>query len=276
MQPITADGFARPQTASDPGPAPMLQWLRIADLVVDAAYQRPIRGEGVRNVQKIAAAFSWACFAPVIVSPVAGGKYAIVDGQHRTTAAAICGMEQVPCQIVVAGQAEQARAFKAINGLTTKMTRIALHTAAVVSGDASARAIQEVCAAATVEILRYPVPRNLQKPGQTMAIGCIADCLSQYGRETLITALQCVTETANREKAGLLVAAVIRALCDALHGQTEWRDAGVTLFEVFDEIDIEKLLDEAQRGGRAKGVSVSGALSAKLVTAISEGFGAGG
>ena len=35
------------------------------------------------------------------------GKFAIIDGQHRTTSAAISGVECVPCQIVIAAFSER-------------------------------------------------------------------------------------------------------------------------------------------------------------------------
>src|SRR5947209_9982384 len=132
MRRISTEGFERPASL-DPGPAPMLQWLRIDDLVLDPSYQRPIVGKGRRNVDLIARDFSWSCFAPVVVSPIEGGKFAIIDGQHRTTAAKLVGLESVPCQVVIAARDEQARAFKAINGLTTPISRMALHAAALVA-----------------------------------------------------------------------------------------------------------------------------------------------
>jgi hypothetical protein len=46
-------------------------------------------------------------------------------------------------------------------------------------------------------LLRYPVPLDNQAAGQTMAVGAIDKCLKRYGDETLITALQCVTQTTN-------------------------------------------------------------------------------
>src|SRR5687767_15353118 len=125
MRAIVVEGFDKPKAVSA-GPAPMLQWLKIADLVVDTSYQRPIIGKGRRNVDRIARAFSWSCFAPVVVSPVEGGKFAIIDGQHRTTAASLVGIDSVPCQIVIAEREEQAAAFKAINGITTPISRMAL------------------------------------------------------------------------------------------------------------------------------------------------------
>jgi hypothetical protein len=151
MRPISIEGFEKPKSVSA-GAAPMLQWLKITDLVVDPAYQRPIIGKGRQNVDRIARAFSWSCFAPVVVSPVAGGKFAIIDGQHRTTAATLVGFDSVPCQIVIAAKEEQAAAFKAINGTTTPISIMALHAAALVACEPWAVQIAHVCACAQVEL----------------------------------------------------------------------------------------------------------------------------
>src|ERR1700693_5195445 len=101
----------------------MLQWLKITDLVVDPAYQRPIVGKGRRNVDRIARAFSWSCFAPVVVSPVEGGKFAIIDGQHRTTAAALVGFDSVPCQVVIAAREEQGADLQVTNSVRSPISR---------------------------------------------------------------------------------------------------------------------------------------------------------
>lgn len=81
-RPIDTAGFQPPAVTPDMGAAPMLQWVPIADLVVDDRYQRRIAGAGRSNVRRIAEGFCWSKFAPVIVAPVAGGKFAIIDGQH--------------------------------------------------------------------------------------------------------------------------------------------------------------------------------------------------
>ena len=252
MRPISLEGFERPKSMAA-GPAPMLQWVKISDLVVDPAYQRPILGKGRANVVRIARDFRWAFFAPVVVSPVEGGLFAIIDGQHRATAAALVGFESVPCQVVVAAREEQAAAFKAINGVTTPISRMALQAAALVAKEPWAVEVAEACACAEVELLRYPVPVERQAPGQTMAVGAIAQCLRQYGRDTLVTALQCVTQTSNNTP-GMLSARIIKALCEVLDSAPTWRDAGLSLLEVFDEIELEAIhdasaLDAATRGG---------------------------
>jgi hypothetical protein len=76
-----------------------------------------------------------------------------------------------------------------------------------------------------------------EPPGQTMAVGAITRCLRQYGEATLITALQCVTQTSNNQP-GALSARTIKALCAVLHADTQRRDSGLALFEAFDSIDL--------------------------------------
>lgn len=239
MRPISLAGFQKP-TRVDAGAVPMLQWLKIEDLVVDPSYQRPIAGSGRRNVERITNAFCWCCFRPVIVSPVQGGKFAIIDGQHRSTAAALAGFESVPCQIVVAAREEQAAAFKAINCVTTPISRVAVHAAALVAGEPWAVRVADVCVRADVELLRYPVPINKQGPGQTMAVGAINQCLRKYGEETVITALQCVTQTSNN-LVGLLKARMIKALCNVISRHYEWCEGGLALLDAFDQINLSAI-----------------------------------
>jgi hypothetical protein len=73
-----------------------------------------------------------------------------------------------------------------------------------------------------------------------MAIGAIAQCLQRYGDETLITALQCVTQTVNNIP-GVLTGRTIKALCQVLHKDRARRDSGLALLEAFDSIDLAEL-----------------------------------
>jgi ParB-like nuclease domain len=245
MRPISIEGLEKPANVSA-GAVPMLQWLPIKDLVVDPTYQRPIVGQGRRNVIRIAQAFSWSCFSPEGVSPVEGGKFVIIDGQHRTTAAALVGFDSVPCQVVIAAREQQAVAFKAINGITVPISPMAFHAAAVVAREPWAVDVADVCIRADVELLRYPLPVERQRPGQSMAVGAITRCLKRYGAATLITALQCITQTTNN-RPGALTARMIRALCEVLDGNHHWRDSGLTLLEAFDGVDLSAIQSEAAK-----------------------------
>jgi len=241
----------------------MLQWVKIEDLVIDPGYQRPIVGKGRRNVDRIASSFAWSCFAPVVVSPVQGGKFAIIDGQHRTTAAALVGLETIPCQVVIATRDQQAAAFKAINGMTTPISRMSLHAAALIAGEFTAKQVTDVCSKANVELLRYPVRTDKQAPGQTMAVAAITSCLKRYGAATLITALRCVTQTSNN-KAGVLTAHVIKALCATLHPVPYWREGGLALIDAFESIDLQEIQKVSTVDAASKQISKPQAMSSRI------------
>ncbi|MCP1561113.1 UNVERIFIED_ORG: hypothetical protein M2438_000112 [Methylobacterium sp. SuP10 SLI 274] len=250
----------------------MLQWIKISDLVVDMSYQRPIVGRGRINVTRIARDFRWTFFAPVVVSPVEGGMFAIIDGQHRTTAAALCGFESVPCQVVIAAQGEQAAAFKAINGVTTPITPMALYAAALAAREAWAIEITEVCQRADVILLRYPIATDRQPPGQTMAVGALRACLRRYGADTLVIALRCVTQTQNN-RAGMLSARVIKALSETVSSLSHMHDIENRIIEAAHHVDIEAALASIneQRLNGSKGPTdlLTEALKEKFVQNIS-------
>ena len=241
--PISIEGFTRPPRLPAMGPAPQLQWIKIADLVVDPSYQRAIARQGRENVHRIAAGFDWTKFAPVIVAPIEGGLFAIVDGQHRTTAAALVGVMQVPCLVVLADGAGQAAAFRAINGATTKVHPLALHHAAVQAGDVEACALHMACLEAGVVILRYPRAKDRINPGETLALEVLSKGWRALGDRKFKRALTCVTATRNNVP-GALCADVLRALFhlgDRI-GAAEWDD----LVRTFGEIDLLWWLQEAQ------------------------------
>jgi hypothetical protein len=253
MRSISTEGFEKPEAIS-PGPGPTLRWIPIADLCIDPRYQESITGLRRGDVQRIAQGFSWSCFTPVVVAPFEGGKFAIIDGQRRTTAAALIGLQRVPCQVVSADNEQQALAFRTINRGVGSPSRMARHAAAVAASDAHAVGLADICVRSGVELLRYPVPLDRQAAGQTMGVGALAQCLRRYGQNTLITALQCVTQTTNNQP-GVLSARMIKALCVVLHGDRELLNSGLALLEAFDAIDLIALQSVASGKGGVSDIS---------------------
>lgn len=198
-----------------PGERPELQWLKIAKLRIDPRYQRDIGQRGANNILAIATAFSWSKFAPLIVASIGNGLFAVVDGQHRATAAALYGFESVPCVIITAGDAEQADAFVAINANVTAMSPLQIHAARLAAGDKGAVALTDACLEAGVVVCRYPVPANKMKPGETLAVAMLQAQLERFGRDVLIAALCCITRT-RKGNVGMIRAAIVEALCLAL------------------------------------------------------------
>jgi ParB-like chromosome segregation protein Spo0J len=268
VRPITdlGDLTAPKGMAFEPGAAPQLQWLPIGELVVDDSYQRPIKGAGRRSVRRIAEQFRWSRFAPVIVSPVEGGKYAIVDGQHRVTGALLAGVKDVPCQVVVASRTEQAEAFSAINGNVTRITALALHRAAVAAGDPQANAIETAAKKAGVKILGYPKSELNQEPGETLAIGTIATRLAMHGEDTVVLALRAIVETRNRVRGGLL-SAIIAAMCEVI-SHLPYRQDAKRVIAAFDRINLIRELSKAQTTERPRGTAIHSVLAARLRAAL--------
>jgi hypothetical protein len=247
FKPLNSKRFNSPTSDLAPGPAPFLDWIATERLVVDTEYQREIGRRGATNVAQIAEHFDWSKFAPVIVAPVEGGRFAIVDGQHRTTAAILREIKEVPCQVVQADRAQQAAAYAAVNGNITKTTPQQLYHARLAANDPSALEIAKICSSAGVEVLRRNAPLSELKAGQTQAIGALTRCANLYGRETLITALQCITQTADGN-AGFVKATIIEALCQVLHDVPAWRDAGETLLRVMDKFRFPDAWDQIVAG----------------------------
>lgn len=115
--------------------APMLSWIKIADLVIDDHYQRPLTPTSWSAIRKIAESFRWGRFGPVLVSPIEEGRYAVIDGQHRCHAAALCGFASVPCMVVHLAQAEQASSFAWVNGNVTRISPHHLYRAGLAAGE---------------------------------------------------------------------------------------------------------------------------------------------
>jgi len=256
-------GFAGPPASF--GPAPLLQWIAIADLGVDQTYQRKILERGARNVRRIAEAFDWSKFGAVIVSPVEGGAFAIIDGQHRTTAAALAGIKEVPCQVVQADRARQADAFAAINGMVTAITPLQLHAARLAAGESDAMALTEALAAADVKVCRYPIPAKMMKPGETLAIGVLKKLFDQFGRDVLVMALRCITRT-RKGWPGMVRAPVVSALCGVLDGEPEWAGDETRLLRAMQRLDFEAAFASAHTAARQEGTS----LAVALVTIFTE------
>jgi hypothetical protein len=244
---LNSSRFSAPTLELAPGPAPILQWIEVERLVVDTEYQREIGRRGATNVIQIAEHFDWSKFAPVIVAPIEGGRFAIVDGQHRTTAAMLRDIKEVPCQVVQADRAKQAAAYAAVNGNITKTTPQQLYHAKLAANDQNAHAIANVCSSAGVEVLRRNIPQSEMKVGQTQAIGALSRCLDLYGRDTLITALQCITQTADGNP-GFVRATIIEALCEVLSEVPDWRDSGEALLRAMDKFRFPDAWDQIAAG----------------------------
>jgi hypothetical protein len=236
----------------------MLQWLDVHLLVVDDSYQRAMGSLAWRHIVSIANTFDWSKFTPVIVAPVEGGFYAIIDGQHRTTAAFLHNIKKVPCGVVQADRAQQAAAFAAINSKVTRLKHHNIFYAELQSGCPFAQRVADVATRAGVKIPRNKMSTKDLPPNGIIAMASLKAIVATYGDEVAISALQCVIETGNGNP-HMLKGVLMRALAEVLSKRPLWRESGDALFRAFDDIDYRAQIEMAEHDAK---VGISSPLSA--------------
>lgn len=274
MRPISAHSIGKVTPPASLGPVSQLQWLEIESLVVDPRYQRGIVQAGRRNIRLIAERFSWNRFAPVIVAPAEGGRYAIVDGQHRTTAALAIGLTSVPCLIIQADPTEQARAFRAINAQTTKISTTQLYHADLAGGDEEAKAIDALCKAAGVSIPRSPTGSQFMKRGQTLAI----DALRRLSKERRGLGLALLRGIVSQSTDGtnLLRQTIIEGLRLVLIARPGWWRDEAAFIRALDGVDLEEEWGRAMATKAAdRKLSANDAMAARLAAVLEPKLGGG-
>lgn len=267
-RPLELKGYAPISAPSSFGKPPRLEWLPINDLVIDPAYQREITLVGRKQVRAIGERFSWAKFKVPVVAAAGGGKYAIVDGQHRVTAAALVGIERVPCAIIDANQAEQADAFRAINGSVTRMSALQIFHASVAAGDPQAVIVRDVCARAGVSISRHATQAILLKPGTTLTVSAIQRCIWRFGEASCELGLRMVMASSGGAPTAL-TRTIIWGTIEVLHDHKEWHQPAVRLRTAFEGLDLEELSDRARvAAARQRGTSQTDQFEGLLVEAL--------
>lgn len=215
--------------------------LPIHALRVNVTFQRAISAGSARNVQKICAQFDWAKFLPVIV--VRDGEYfSIVDGQHRTTAAATLGIEEVPCYVLQCSREDAAAAFAAINGNVTAVSPVDIWFAEVLAQVPEAVALDRILQAAGVRITRK---KGGYVVGETRAINVLKRAFHIYGDAVLTTVLQCITETGTGNP-GMIFGATVNGIAKAVVTKPHLLAEPSRLFDIFDGIDLAQMFEAAR------------------------------
>jgi hypothetical protein len=182
---IAIPGMTDPIGIADQ-PSPMLQWVEIAAMVIDDQYQRPINVNGMRTVKSIAANFRWSCFTPVLLAPIEGGMFAVIDGQHRVHAALLCGIKAVPAMVVPIAATEQALAFVQVNTARTAMSAFNLFKAGLAAGEEWAIRADKAVADAGCKLMRFHPSSKSKKSGEVYCVGLIRDLVTR-GHDRAVT-----------------------------------------------------------------------------------------
>lgn len=252
--------------SGDLGNPPRLEWIAIHKLRVDPSYQRDVGRRGARNVNRIAGNFRWTRCSPLVVSDRGDGTFAIVDGQHRASAARLHGgIKAMPCLVISCVREEEAEAFAAINGAVTALSPLQIYHAELASGDRKARAIRAMCERAAVSVPRYAMTAT--KRGETLAIGTIKSCWKTYGEDIVELALSLIVGTGDGNT-GYVRAPLISGLCQLLKANPGLAKQPRELRRTLHDEQIPKLYAKALRIQGLDGGSVSTHFAALVLKAV--------
>lgn len=255
--PLAETTFSPPFPTSAPLDCPgQLVWIHLQNLFIDPKYQRPIGVRGEKNIRRIIEGFSWALFSPLIVAQRTSGKYAIIDGQHRASAALSHGkIEKVPCLVIQGTAEDEAKAFAVINGQVTAVSSSHIYFARIAAGEFEAAAFKRALDTAGVVVLRNSKPNDSMKAGETFSIDSLEKAFRRYGKDTFISAVQTVTETGDGNPS-YIRAAVVMATCQLFDEFPRWRDAGERLFRAVEKIGVRSLYFAAVQARAKSGGSL--------------------
>ncbi|WP_353428750.1 ParB N-terminal domain-containing protein [Paracoccus denitrificans] len=243
FRPIDVSG--QPALQPSDQPAPVLDWLPIARLVVDDRYQRPLTRAGWQTIRRIAEDFRWSRFSPVLVAPIPGALWAIIDGQHRTHAAAICGHDQVPCMSVHMDTAEQAQAFAGVNGTVTRITVHHVFKAALAAGESWAMLANRAVSDAGCTLMTYNKSSADKHCGEVFCIALIRQLVTAGHGATVTKVLTALRQIDGDKRTPLYSDYILRPLLTAV--ASDPRFLRLDLARILTLQDPFKVLDHQRR-----------------------------
>ncbi len=233
--------------------APQLQWVPVSALVVDDRYQRLLDQAGRKAIQTIADSFDWMQFSAVLVAPIAGGRYAVIDGQHRVHAAALVGLDTVPAMVVLADLAQQARAFVGVNTTARRITNHQVYRAALEAGEAWAVACRDAVVAGGCSLSTHNPTAAQRKPYVLYQVMAVRKFVAAGDGPWLTMALRALRDYDTRGRTGLYTDYILRPMVQAL-SKIGRQDLNLSL--ALARRDPFQVLDAVQRL-RAQGHAVS-------------------
>jgi len=253
-------------------PAPMLEWVSIDKLLIDDSYQRSLAARNWSSIRRIAEDFHWSRFTPVLVAPVEDGLFAIIDGQHRTHAAAICGFKTVPAMVVHMPRTEQAQAFSWVNSQVVRITPHHVYKAALAAAETWALDCRAAVEAADCRLMTSNASSGAKRPGEIFSIGFIKETVLRGHAAAITTALRGIRDFDKGGRVTLYTDYIVRPLIQVLAEDGALRQADIAA--AFGRHDPFRLLDHAERH-REPSVAIGAAHRSALRVLLAQSMRAG-
>lgn len=185
---------------NDPGELPVLEWVPIDKLVINAEYQRKLSAKSVTLIRRLYSSFDWSRLKALSVTLREDGTYEVMDGQHTAISAMTRGdIDKLPCLVVTEKgrtTADNAATFVAINSDRVAMTPVAMFWAKVAAEDEDAMDVVAGCEAVGCKVLRTQKAPGYHKAGETIAIGSLM-ALARKGGPIYVRRVMRILKNAN-------------------------------------------------------------------------------
>ena len=254
-EPLMAEEAQPPK--ADAGPKPELGWLPVARLSVDGRYQRNLESRRSQKlIARIVERFSWSAFQAIVVTECEDG-WAIIDGQHRWTAAKKRGETHVPAIIVKAlSVAEQAAIFVSANENRVAVNPFALFHAKLAAKFPSAWKLSRICEQAGLSIPRHQVRGSLLKPGETLALNALERILADYDEPAALLAISAVAR-AYRGRPTAMRAMLFLAVAEIVANAENQKEKAAAVTALLAAADPDALFMEGRQEAEIIGISES-------------------
>lgn len=268
MRHIDLTGFQRAELR-DQQP-PMMIWARIDQLVIDERYQRGLTAKGRGAIQRMANAWDWRKFQPILVTPAEGGRFAVVDGQHRAHAAALVGLEEIPAMTVSMTLQEQAAGFAAVNRDRVTISLPQIYRAELAAGTPWALACRDAVQAAGCQLATYIPSSALRRPAVVYSVGLIRRMVEAGEGAAVTTGLAAIRESEQGEDVSAYEGAALCVWLAAI--ARDQRFMRLPLPGLFDSIDVHYRIEigriEARTHGGSPRAHATDAVTAHLRRAL--------
>lgn len=168
------------------GVPPDSTFVNVNRIDVDRKYQRALREVLVNRILK---KFQWSRFGAVVLAKKKGGRFMVVEGQHRVEAARRDpDINAVPAVVFeFETLEEEAKSFVGINRDRQAVSSVDRYWAALTAGDPVALHISDIVTKAGCEIVRE---HGGAKPGHTHAVTAVERSIKNFGDEATTRALK--------------------------------------------------------------------------------------
>lgn len=245
-----------PQQSLSDQPIPQLIWVGIDDLVVDRRYQREVTGPGKSAIRRIATHFDWTKYSPILLAAIEGGRFAVVDGQHRAHAAKLCGIESLPAMVVPMSLRQQANAFAAVNADRVRVHALSIYRAALAAGEDWALRCKDAVERGGARLATFAPTATAKKAGVVYALGLVRRMIDNGEGEAVSVGLAAIGKSQQVDDISAWSGPVLSVWFAALAQNAQFLK--LDLAAIFDSIDFISLLDVCRARARQMNKSARG------------------